>query len=238
LKNLSLDRKLSILRGFIPRHLCLGKKFALKGGVLHPRFPITFCGYTVFPERESFISRFSFRDEEGAELLDTVGIVFIELSKLGAVMRKPVKEMTGAKMWGIFFGHGNEPEYRGLLNKMVSAKGEIKMATELLASISRDEIERAHYRSRKMFRMDMEHGLAVSREEGLQQGLQQGMQQGLQKGLQQGHQEGLQEGLQEGRNEKSREIALNLLEIGVPVHTIANTTGLSQAEIEALRSGN
>ena len=40
LKNLSLDRKLSILRGFIPRNLCIGKKFALKGGVLHPRVPI------------------------------------------------------------------------------------------------------------------------------------------------------------------------------------------------------
>jgi hypothetical protein len=39
-KNLSWDRKLSILRGFIPRNLCGGKKFALKGGVLHPRFPI------------------------------------------------------------------------------------------------------------------------------------------------------------------------------------------------------
>jgi predicted transposase/invertase (TIGR01784 family) len=181
-------------------------------------YQMTFCGYTVFPERESFISRFSFRDEEGAELLDTVGIVFIELSKLGAAMRKPVEEMSAAEMWGIFFGHGNEPEYRGLLNKMISAKGEIKMAIELLASISRDEIERAHYRSRKMFRMDMEHGLAVSREEGLQ--------------------EGLKQGLKEGRNEKSREIALNLLKIGVPVHTVADTTGLPQAEIETLRSGN
>jgi hypothetical protein len=43
-KNLSLDRKLSILRGFIPRNLCIGKKFSLKGGVLHPRFPINACG--------------------------------------------------------------------------------------------------------------------------------------------------------------------------------------------------
>jgi hypothetical protein len=39
----SLDRKLLILRGFIPRQLCGGKKFALKGGVLHPRIPIN-CG--------------------------------------------------------------------------------------------------------------------------------------------------------------------------------------------------
>jgi predicted transposase/invertase (TIGR01784 family) len=129
-------------------------------------YQITFCGYTVFPRREKFISRFSFRDEKGEELLDTVGIAFIELSKLGAAMEKPVEEMTSAEMWGIFFGHGNEPEYRGLLNKMISAKGEIKMASELLMNISKDEIERAHYRSRKMFRMDMEHDRAVNRAEG------------------------------------------------------------------------
>jgi predicted transposase/invertase (TIGR01784 family) len=169
-------------------------------------YQITFCGYTVFPGRESFVSRFSFRDEEGTELLDTVGIAFVELSKLGAAMEKPVEEMTGAEMWGIFFGHGNEPEHRGLLNKMMSAKGEIKMASELLASISKDEVERAHYRSRKMFRMDLEHGLATSREE--------------------------------GRNEKSREIALNLLNMGVPTHTIADATGLTGAEIETLKAGN
>jgi hypothetical protein len=36
----SLDRKLLILRGFIPRQLCGDKKFTLKGGVLHPRIPI------------------------------------------------------------------------------------------------------------------------------------------------------------------------------------------------------
>jgi hypothetical protein len=36
----SLDRKLLILRGFIPRQLGGDKKFALKGGVLHPRIPI------------------------------------------------------------------------------------------------------------------------------------------------------------------------------------------------------
>jgi predicted transposase/invertase (TIGR01784 family) len=109
-------------------------------------------------------------------------------------------------MWGIFFGHGNEPEHRGLLKKMIAAKGEIRMASELLASISKDERERAHYRSRKMFRMDLEHGLAASRKE--------------------------------GRNEKSREIALNLLNMGVPAPTVADATGLSPAELDALKAGN
>jgi hypothetical protein len=148
----------------------------------------------------------------------TAGYYFIELSKLGAVMEKPVEEMTSAEMWGIFFGHGNEPEYRGLLNKMISVKGEIKMANELLMSISKDEVERAHYRSRKMFRMDMEHDRAVSRTEG--------------------RIEGRAEGITEGRIEKSQEIARNLLRIGVPPDTVENATGLSRAEIEKLRTEN
>ena len=40
------------------------------------------------------------------------------------------------------------------------------MATELLQTISRDEVERARFRSRRMFRMDMEHSMIVSRDEG------------------------------------------------------------------------
>jgi glycosyltransferase involved in cell wall biosynthesis len=43
-EGMNLDRKLSILRGFIPRQLCVDKKFALKGGALHPGFPINNTG--------------------------------------------------------------------------------------------------------------------------------------------------------------------------------------------------
>jgi predicted transposase/invertase (TIGR01784 family) len=164
------------------------------------------------------------------ELLDTVGIVFVELSKLGAVMEKPVEEMTAGEMWGIFFGYGNEPKYRGLLNKLILVKEEIKMASELLMGISKDEVERAHYRSRKMFQMDMEHDRAVSRNEGLKEGLIEGRREGLN--------EGRREGLNEGRSERSQEIARNLLSMGVSADTVANATGLTRAEIEQLSAGN
>jgi len=40
------------------------------------------------------------------------------------------------------------------------------MAGELLQTISKDEIERARFRSRHMFRMDMEHNLIAARDEG------------------------------------------------------------------------
>ncbi|MDR1328015.1 MAG: hypothetical protein LBK23_00225 [Oscillospiraceae bacterium] len=41
------------------------------------------------------------------------------------------------------------------------------MATEILTSISKDERERALFRSRRMWQMDMEHDRAVERKEAL-----------------------------------------------------------------------
>ena len=45
------------------------------------------------------------------------------------------------------------------------------MASELLQSISKDEIERAHFRSRRMFRMDMEHNRLATLDEGRDAGI-------------------------------------------------------------------
>ena len=45
-------------------------------------------------------------------------------------------------------------------------KEEIKMARELLQTISRDENERARFHARRKFQMDMEHNLIVARDEG------------------------------------------------------------------------
>jgi predicted transposase/invertase (TIGR01784 family) len=129
-------------------------------------FQMTFCGYSVFPERNGFVRRFSFRDEAGEELSDAVGIIFVELTRLGDVMKKPVDAMTGEELWSVFFAHGSDPKHKELLDKMIAARSEIKMARELLQTISRDEDERARFRARRKFQMDMEHSLIVARDEG------------------------------------------------------------------------
>jgi predicted transposase/invertase (TIGR01784 family) len=128
-------------------------------------FHLTLCGYTVFPHRKEFIRRFSFRDEGGELLSDAVEIIFVELSKLGDVIKKPVEAMTGEELWSCFFYYAANPKYNELTGKLIAVRKEIKMASELLQSISRDEIQRAHFRSRKMFQMDMDHDRAVVRDE-------------------------------------------------------------------------
>ena len=48
--------------------------------------------------------------------------------------------------------------------------------------------------------------------------------------------EGRAEGEAKGKAERTREVAQNLLHLGLPIAQIAEATGLSPAEIEALRS--
>ena len=170
-------------------------------------FQITFCGYTVFPEQEDFISHFSFRNEKGQELSNAVGIVFIELSKLNDIIKKPVSDMTGEEQWSIFFAYGGDKKYVDLINKLCKVRSGIKMAEEVLSSISRDERERALFRSRRKFQMDMDHNLAVARDEGRE----------------------------EGQNETAVRIAKKLLETKLSLEEIAKATGLTLQEIKALR---
>ena len=60
------------------------------------------------------------------------------------------------------------------------------------------------------------------------------------KGREEGREEGLQAGIEKGREEgiekRSREIAVNLLRINLPVQTICEATGLSAEEITKLQS--
>ncbi|MDR2174981.1 MAG: Rpn family recombination-promoting nuclease/putative transposase [Synergistaceae bacterium] len=142
------------------------KSVGVSYGRLARTYQITFCGYTIFENEENCFNRFSFRNAEGRELLNAVNIMFVELSKLKRVLKKNVDEMTGAEMWAIFLACANNPEHRELLKKIIGAREEIKMAYDLLTSISQDADERARFRARRKFQMDLEHNRLVSFEEG------------------------------------------------------------------------
>jgi len=127
---------------------------------------MTFCGCAVYHDREDFVRRFSFKDEYGVELSDAVGIILVDLTKLGDVMKKPVDKMNGEEFWALFLAIGSDPAHKDLLNKMIAARREIGMAVELLQTISKDENERARFRARCKYQMDMQHDLIVARNEG------------------------------------------------------------------------
>jgi predicted transposase/invertase (TIGR01784 family) len=71
---------------------------------LSKSYQVTLCAYTVFPERKAFVNSYSMRHDIDNELLhDAIHVVFVELSKLKEVLKKPVAEMTDIEKWGGIF---------------------------------------------------------------------------------------------------------------------------------------
>jgi len=120
-------------------------------------YQVMFCGYTVFPDRDIFINPFSMRhDSDNGLLHDGIRVLFIELSKLSEVLKKPVYEMTDMERFSVFLRYAEYPDYRDIVNKVIESKEGLAVAGELLMNISKDERERAIFRNRRIAMADQE----------------------------------------------------------------------------------
>jgi len=133
-------------------------------------YQVTFCAYSVFPQWPDFVSRFSLRRPNGEQLSDQINMVVVEMSKLSALLKKPAESMSLLEAWPIFFNFADNPEHRDVINNLINAREEIKMASELLMTISQDEKERAHFRSRRMYESDQYSNVHTAEERGKQLG--------------------------------------------------------------------
>ena len=134
-------------------------------------YQVTFCSYTVFPNRSDYVNSFSLRHDEDNELLsDAIQVVYVELSKLQEIMKKSVDDMTDLEKWAVFFQYASEPNHRETVNKVIASKEVLQMAGNRLMSISQDERERAVFRSRRMYQTDLQSDLATAEDRGERRG--------------------------------------------------------------------
>jgi predicted transposase/invertase (TIGR01784 family) len=132
-------------------------------------YQVTFCSYTVFPNRLDYVNSFSMRHDTTNELLsDAIHVIYVELSKLGEIIRKSVDDMTDLEKWALFLRYANITEYRETVNKVIQSKEALQMAGSLLMSVSKDEHEQAVYRSRRMYETDMQSNIATAEDRGEQ----------------------------------------------------------------------
>ena len=170
-------------------------------------YQITFCSYTIFPASENYVNSFSLRHDTTGELLcDAIQAVFVELSKLSAILNKPVSEMTVLDKWSLFLQYAPEREHREKINEVIESEEVLQMAGNLLMSISQDERERAIFRSRRKFQTDMQSDIATAEDRGERRGIE----------------------------KRSIEIARNALQMKLAIADIAKLTGLTCEEIEKL----
>jgi len=87
-----------------------------------------------------------------------------KLSKLDDVLKKPVETMTDLEKFSVFFEYAANPTYRDTVNKVIESEEVLQMAGNLLMNISQDERERAIFRSRKKYQLDIASDMATVRD--------------------------------------------------------------------------
>jgi len=126
-------------------------------------YQVMFCGYTVFPNRVDFINSFSMRhDMDNGLLHNAVQAMFVELTKLNDILKKPVEEMTDMERFSVFLRYAENLDYRDIVNRVIESKEGLAVAGEVLMSISKDERERAIFRSRRIALADQESNIITA----------------------------------------------------------------------------
>ena len=134
-------------------------------------YQITFCSYTVFPGSKEYLHSFSLRhDATGEPLCDALRLVFVELSKLDALLNKPVNELAAWEKWLLFLRYAADPDRRGKVNEVIQSEKPLGSAGELLVNLSRDENERVRFLSKKKFLTDLQTDLATAEDRGEMKG--------------------------------------------------------------------
>jgi len=110
-----------------------------------------------------------FDREHGVSLNGRSRIVTLELSKLDKVIEKPIKEMTAPEHWGIFFRYLTDKAKRTKINEILKYEGGIAMASEVLMSISKDEVERARLMSEYKYELDLQSKITHAKRQGRQE---------------------------------------------------------------------
>jgi predicted transposase/invertase (TIGR01784 family) len=142
-------------------------------------------------------------------------IITLELSKLDKVVEKPAKAMSGPEQWGIYFRYLTDKRKREKINEIIECEEGIAMASEVLLSVSRDEIERARLNSELKYELDTQSRITYARQQGLQ--------------------EGELKGKLEGELKGKLEIAKSALKMGMSVEDIIRLTGLTHEEIVSVK---
>jgi predicted transposase/invertase (TIGR01784 family) len=157
------------------------------------------------------LHKFEYYDPaHGVSLDGRSRIITLELSKLGEVVKKPIRDMSSPERWGVYFQYLRNKKKRGIINEIIECEEGIAMASEVLITISKDERERFRLLSEEKYELDIQNDLVYTKRESLAKGRA--------------------EGITEGK----LEIARNALAEGATIEFVQNITGLPLETIQNL----
>ena len=163
----------------------------------------------LFPD-ETFLHNFEYYDPvKQVSLKGRCRIITLELAKLESIAEKPVVEMNNPERWAVYFEYLTDRKKRGKINELVKLEEGIAMASGVLMTMSRDELERYRIMREEKTELDYISYMADARDQGLE----------------------------EGRAEGRTEIARNALIKGFSLEVVQDITGLDTDTLKAIQAG-
>ena len=144
---------------------------------LHYAYQIAILAKERFFPDEAVFHTFEYYDPVHTVALNGRSrIITVELSKVEKVIERPVKDMSAQEHWAIFFRYLTDKAKRGKINEIIEYEEGIAMASEVLLTISKDEVERARLVSEYKYQLDTQSKLVHAKREGKQEGKREGRQ--------------------------------------------------------------
>ncbi|WP_264706038.1 Rpn family recombination-promoting nuclease/putative transposase [Wolbachia endosymbiont (group A) of Ancistrocerus nigricornis] len=182
---------------------------------------IAIADCVLFPNKSEYKSKHTIRDEDTNEHdLKDFYFIFIELPKFPKNKEDQLENIV--EKWVYFFRYADETSEEEL-EKIIGSDVIIKKAYEELNRFNWSEKEFIAYEQEIKRILDEQAVLAQKLDDATE------------KGREEGRQEGILIGEEKGEMKAKIAVAKNLLKAGVSVDLIAESTGLSQAEIEQLQ---
>lgn len=184
---------------------------------LEPTICINLLNSSIFPELEDFHSCFRITEKDHREfvLTEDLQIHFIELPKLNIQQGEDLSDRL--KIWCYYLereGFLEEEDMPVLLGKDPI----LKKARQEYHKFTADDEKMALAEAREKWLKDYNSSMDQAREEGLEQGIEQGIEQGKEQAL--------------------RGMAISLMEKGIDLTVIQETTGLSAEFLQKLKESS
>jgi hypothetical protein len=137
---------------------------------LNEAYQIAFLVKGRFFEDTGFLHTFEYYDERRrVSLGGRTRVITVELAKLGYLLDRPVNEMDASERWAFYFRYITDKEKRGKINEIIEFEEGIGMASEVLMTISRDEVERARLMSEYKYELDTQSRIVYAWQQGRQE---------------------------------------------------------------------
>ena len=179
-----------------------------------------------FKGRGNFFWRVCLKDDDNEIFTKNTAYYFVELSKFAA------------QLGTINMGDERNRLLYMFTNVVYLPKKEINNLTPMQLRFYKEcqitnftDMEKQDYVKSLMEHEDVREMVECERNEAKEEGIQIGI--GL--GIEQGIERGIEQGIERGRAERNRQIILSLLENGFDIATIEKVTGMSEAEILAMK---